>query len=109
MDPQDSRPTPRARLKRLATWLRPLPKEKSIEDLLVENHKSASQAEKSSKGSASSATSTEIMNVLQQLAGVVQNVQEDVAEMREERPRRKESRKPHSESTSEGNQKMEQQ
>ncbi|CAE7796155.1 GIP [Symbiodinium necroappetens] len=80
------------RLKRLATWLRqnpPLPKEKSIEDLLVKNPKSASQAEKSSKGSASSATSTEIMNVLQQLAGVAQNGQEDVAEMREERPRRK--------------------
>ncbi|CAE7224831.1 RE1 [Symbiodinium sp. KB8] len=98
------------RLKRLATWLRAnpsLPKDKSVEDLLVENHKSASQTGKSSKASASSTTSGEIMQVLQQLAGVVQNLQEDVAEMREERPRRKESRKPHSETTSEGYQKIE--
>ncbi|CAE7351625.1 unnamed protein product [Symbiodinium sp. CCMP2456] len=101
------------RLKRLATWLRanpPMAKDKSIEDLLTENHKSVSMAGIENQSATSSTTPTEkgqIMQVLQQLAGAVQTLQEEVTEMKEERPRRKESRKPHSDATSEGYQKVE--
>ena len=105
------------RLRRLATWLQanpPLPQEKSVEKLFEkgegETHRPQPSTMLSSASSASSTTSTEkgqIMQVLQQLAGAVQNLQEEVTEMKEDRPRRKESRKPMSETTSEGYQKVE--
>ena len=97
------------RLRRLAQWLKTHPVGTTKHSTKIEPKKPKESKQSTAASSSSNPPTMErdMLEVLQNLAGTIQNLQAEVAELKEERPRKKNPAREHpqralSETTSEG-------
>ena len=96
------------RLRRLAQWLRANPVDKTEKEIREKPKAAPKPKEKYQPSTASSSSATpstmdrEMLAVLQNLTGTIQDLKDEVSELKGERPRKKDPARAASETTSEG-------